>query len=230
MSPNSKFQVDRRRSDEPRRIVHCIGFRSAGNAGSPLAGYADLHLAAPYRLRLFNCPCFVNDGVLSVSMPASPYQDVSGRQNTTQAIAFDDEGMLARFAEEAAAAVLAYLPCDYLAAGDRAEWCGANTIHSRDHIRTVAEVLIDKAYEIGQAKYDKELILTECRWLRDEIADLRREIGHLSQQLAAEKGRQPQGPEDELTTQINAQWQRLYRDYAQYRRKRGYPGDRRGAR
>lgn len=106
---SSNIEIQGRQSFERERIVSCIGFHAA-RGDSALAGYADLHLGAPYRLRLLSCPCFVNDGVMSVSLPTRPYQDDAGRQKYAPMVAFDDQAMLARFAEESAAVVLAYVP------------------------------------------------------------------------------------------------------------------------
>jgi hypothetical protein len=36
-------------------------------------------------------------------------------------------------------------------------------------------------------------------------------------------GLEPQAPQDPLDAEIEASWQRLYRDYQEYRRQRGYP-------
>ena len=70
--------------------------------------------------------------------------------------------------------------------------------------------------------------LTEA-WHEANVSALREEVGRLTRQIAEERGRQPAGPPDALTAQIDASCVRFCADYKQYRRHCGYPDDK-GAR
>ncbi|MBW9116624.1 hypothetical protein JNB88_23610 [Rhizobium cauense] len=89
--------------------------------------------------------------------------------------------------------------------------------------KTVADVLIAKAREIAVFNVvDRELRATISDGERQN-AELRREVGCLSRQLASELNRPMHGPPDRLTAAIDAQWSRLAEDYRSYRRAVGYP-------
>lgn len=99
-------------------IVTCIGFHRLSGAGA-LAGFADLHLAAPYLMRLFGCAVFVaDDGRMSVALPTRPImsrdsqqsRDEHGKARYAPVVAFDDQRMLAAFSADDAAAVSTYAP------------------------------------------------------------------------------------------------------------------------
>ncbi|MGY5793705.1 hypothetical protein ACXHXM_26200 len=61
-----------------------------------------------------------------------------------------------------------------------------------------------------------------------ELRDARNELARTQAALARDQGQAPQGPPDKLTAEIEASWQWLYRDYKNYRRQVGYPGERKG--
>ncbi|KQV68046.1 hypothetical protein [Rhizobium sp. Root1220] len=90
-------------------IVTCTAFRAV-QVGSTLIGYADLHLASPYRLKFFGCPVFRSDDRLSVGLPTKPHRAEAGKQKYAPVVAFDDHRLLERFSSAAAEAVLDIAP------------------------------------------------------------------------------------------------------------------------
>ncbi|MCS3744313.1 hypothetical protein FHX16_006330 [Rhizobium sp. BK661] len=103
--------------DEPHCRITCTKFYRLTNSG-PLIGFADLHLPAPYRMQLYNCPCFMHDGVISVLLPNKPVLSLDGRHARDEAgkpkyepvIAFDNQRRHARFSSAAAGAVRRHVP------------------------------------------------------------------------------------------------------------------------
>ncbi|MBB3455209.1 hypothetical protein FHT86_003508 [Rhizobium sp. BK313] len=103
---------------------------------------------------------------------------------------------------------------------DLPDQCGANVIVDNAAPRkTVADVLIAKAYEIAALKFHNEQLIATICSLTDEIADLNTEIGRLTRTIHDLRN-PPPPPEPE-----NESWQRLYADYRRYRRQVGYPGE-----
>lgn len=80
----------------------------------------------------------------------------------------------------------------------------------------------------GLSEYEWNCRLRAALHRRDEEnAALRQSLGETARALAEEQGRKPEGPPDELDTQIAESWQRLYQDYKQYRSFTPYPKPRR---
>ncbi|MBW9116625.1 hypothetical protein JNB88_23615 [Rhizobium cauense] len=113
----ARNHIELRSSEQPKAgTVTCIDFHRLTGAGA-LAGFADLHLAAPYRMRLFGCAVFVTDDFrMSVALPTRTIlsrdgqqtRDECGKAKYAPVIAFDDQQMLAAFVAAAVAAVTAY--------------------------------------------------------------------------------------------------------------------------
>ncbi|ULJ70641.1 hypothetical protein [Rhizobium gallicum] len=85
--------------------------------------------------------------------------------------------------------------------------------------KTVADVLVGKAYEIAALNFLVECLTATICSLREEVAELNAEIGTLSRTI--HDLRNPPPPPEPAPES----WQRLYADYRRYRWQVGYPGD-----
>jgi len=88
--------------------------------------------------------------------------------------------------------------------------------------KTVADVLVGKAYEIAALNFLVECLTATIWSLSEEIAELNAEIGALSHTIHDLRNPTRRQPETEKVAQ---RWERLYTDYRPYRRQIGYPGD-----
>ncbi|MEX2693630.1 hypothetical protein [Rhizobium mongolense] len=87
--------------------------------------------------------------------------------------------------------------------------------------KTVADVLVDKAYEIAALNFLVECLTATICSLREEVAELNAEIGTLSRIIHDLRSPMRQQPE---TRQVAESWQRLYADHRRSHRQIGYPG------